>query len=522
MDAYKGNILERQKIVLLGSSLRVASLAATTVVGFLLMPFVVHRLGDQSYGYWVLVGAVLGYYGVLDLGIVTAVQFQVAKALGDGDPDSANRTISTAFYTFAGLGTVVFLITVVIASLSRFLIPTAADVSTFRTVLLIAGVDCAVGFPGRAFAGALSAHLRYDLTSSVGILVLILRTALVVVIVGAGGGIVALALITFLTDGVGFVLNYFVLCKIQENLQISIRLATWRTIRELFHYSKFALVVQVSDQLRFSVDGWMVGVFVGVSAVTHYGVAARLSQAFLALIIAVVGILSPWFSQLLGGSDFDGIRRVFELGTKVSAVISTIVALSLVLYGHVFVEKWMGPRYLDAYWPLVILVAGIFCDVSQLPSVSYMYGVSRHRFLACLTLAEGVSNLGLSIYWARHYGMIGVALGSLVPMAIAKLFIQPAYVCRHLEIPIARYYLKLLGRSIIVPAASSVLCWALFFRKAHFASIEAVCLTIVGQALVCAVLAFFLSFDRGERHSVLSRIPTLRQPQLQPIKSSNS
>ena len=55
------------------------------------MPFLVHGLGDRMYGYWALVGAVLGYYGILDLGISPAVSFQLAKAIGEGDSESPNR-----------------------------------------------------------------------------------------------------------------------------------------------------------------------------------------------------------------------------------------------------------------------------------------------------------------------------------------------------------------------------------------------------------------------------------------------
>jgi O-antigen/teichoic acid export membrane protein len=330
-------------------------------------------------------------------------------------------------------------------------------------------------------------------------------------IIGAGGGVVSLAVISLLSDAVGYILTYMALRQIHAGLRISAALASWPTFKGLFNYSGYALIIQISDQLRFSVDAWMVSVFVGVNAVTHYAIASRLSQAFLALIIAAVGILSPWFSQLLGSSDFDGILRVFTIGTKVSAALSTIVASSLILYGGVFIERWMGQRYIDAYWPLVLLVAAIYCDVAQLPSVSYMFGVSRHRFLAWTTLAEGIGNFGLSIYWARHYGMAGVALGTLVPMAIAKLFVQPAYVCGHLGIPVTTYYFRMIGRSILPSAMGSILLWLCFFRRLNVPNLGTVCLIMFGQAILCGILTIFFSFDKGERASVFNRILSPRQ-----------
>ena len=47
-------------------------LGTTMVVGFLLTPFILHRLGNTALGLWVLITAFTGYYGMLDLGIRNA------------------------------------------------------------------------------------------------------------------------------------------------------------------------------------------------------------------------------------------------------------------------------------------------------------------------------------------------------------------------------------------------------------------------------------------------------------------
>ena len=203
-------------------------------------------------------------------------------------------------------------------------------------------------------------------------------------------------------------------------LRISVGLADRATLKELLHYGGYSVVIQVGDQLRFAVDSWMVAVFVGVGAVAHYVIGSRLSSYFLIFIISTIGFLSPWFSQLLGGQDFSGIRKMLDVGTRCAASLSTIIACSFFLYGRAFISTWMGGSYTDAYWPSAILVLAIYCDVAQQPSVAYLLGVFRHRYLAIQTLSEGIANLILSMYWARQYGMVGVAMGTLVPMVVAK------------------------------------------------------------------------------------------------------
>lgn len=502
--------MKPHRTIAIGSIVRVLSLAATSLVGFFLMPFLVHRLGDRMFGYWTLIGALLGYYGILDLGITPAVQFQVAKAIGEGDTESPNRALSTAVAAFAGLGLVALAATLVAAACCQFFIKNPADAGIFRAVLIIMGLGFAFGFPGRAFMGGVYAHLRFDISASAGIVVLILRTVLIVVVVEGGGGLVGLAAVSLLSDAITYFANYLILRRIQKGLRISLKLADKATFKELFQYGRHSVVIQIGDQLRFSVDSWIVAGFVGVAAVAHYAVASRLAMYLLILMTGLLGTLGPWFSQLLGGQNYEGIRRTLVLGTKVAAALSTIAVCSFVLYGRAFIDKWMGPRYVDAYWPSLILIAAVFFDIAQQPSISYLLGVSRHRYLAFQTIGEGIANLALSIYWARSYGMIGVALGTLVPMIVAKFLLQPAYVCRTAGIPLAHYYVKVLGGSAVAPAACCLALWVIL-RNVELSGLGMVCLVVALQGLASALAAFFFVFGAEDRRRVAGKLWPRRQ-----------
>src|SRR2546426_9169908 len=48
-------------------------------------------------------------------------------------------------------------------------------------------------------------------------------------------------------------------------------------------------------------------------------------------------------------------------------------------------------------------------------------------------LLEGLANLALSIALVQWYGILGVALGTAIPMALVSLFVLPVYVCRLLK-----------------------------------------------------------------------------------------
>jgi O-antigen/teichoic acid export membrane protein len=481
-------------------------MALTIVTGFLLMPFLVHHLGDRTYGYWALVGAILGYYGVLDFGIVTAVEWHVAKAIGENDATAANRALSTSFYVFAALGSVILLVTVVLAGFAHLFISVPSDAALFRKVILITGLGFAIGFPGRAFLGALSAHLRWDLISITNQSALLLRTGLIVGVIEAGGGLVALATVSVLTDILVFLSFYIALRRIQDQFKLSFALASVKTLKGLLPYSLFTFIIKMNDQLRLYIDPVVVTAFVGVGAVTHYAIGQRLSLAFRDSMIALLGMLAPWFGRLFGSRDYGAIRKVLEFGTRVSVSVATAITCLLLLYGRQFIENWMGKSYLDAYWVLFFLVSAAFFEVSQFPSMSYLYGVSRHRFLAYITLIEAGLNVALSLYLVRIIGIAGVALGTTIPCLAIRLFVQPVYVCRHVGISLRHYYVALFGRAMFVTALGVLLPWALLFRWINQPRMPLLFAIIACQCLIAILAAYALAVGKEERATLFGAL----------------
>src|SRR5438552_1502243 len=77
---------------------------ATLATGLVLTPFILHQVGPASYGLWVLVGSVVGYGALLDLGIGNAIIKYVAEYRAKGQLDQAQQLVATALWLYAALG----------------------------------------------------------------------------------------------------------------------------------------------------------------------------------------------------------------------------------------------------------------------------------------------------------------------------------------------------------------------------------------------------------------------------------
>src|SRR5579885_3107346 len=93
---------KRQIIKNVGSSW--FALGINVVVGILLSPFILHRLGDAAFGVWVLIFSVTGYYGLFDLGIRSSIVRYVSKYTATDDREGLSKLINTSLATYAAIG----------------------------------------------------------------------------------------------------------------------------------------------------------------------------------------------------------------------------------------------------------------------------------------------------------------------------------------------------------------------------------------------------------------------------------
>jgi O-antigen/teichoic acid export membrane protein len=480
-----------------GSGLRTLNFFITIIVSFFMMPFVVHSLGDRLYGFWALVGTFLGYYGLLDLGLISAVSRHIAGAIGAKNDQECNRIFNAAFFIYLGLGFCALVITLILVAFASLIFKTPQDATLFWKIILILGVNTAINFPVKAWRGILTAQLRYDIMSILGLLTLCLRTVLIVFVLKAGCGILAMAWVTFISNLPEVVLVVYFSKKNLSSLTIGLKHLTRKSAKTLFSYSIYAFMAQMADQLRFNVDGFVIAAFVSLAAVTHYSVVNTLVRYFINLMIASVGIFQPVFSRQYGADDYESMKKTYLFSTRLSIYLASFIGFGLIAWGKPFIQRWMGQDYLDAYPCLVILVLGSTFALWQMPSVNLLYGTSKHRFYALFNTIEGVSNLLLSLLLVKPFGIVGVAMGTFIPMAVIKLLIQPIYVCKVFSVEILDYLFNI-GKAFLAVLLSLILPALLFFK---YAAPDYKVLSLLGIIFLIWYVLFiwFLGFNNMER-----------------------
>lgn len=486
-----------------GSALQLVAFAAELGTALFLMPFLIHSLGDRDYGVWIIIGTIIGQVGLLDLGLAATTQRFIANALGRNATEEISGIYSTSIILFWVVGLLALLVVAAILPFASFWFTAPADISAFRWALLISGVNAALGFPFMVVGGLLTAKLRINVLIVCGMVSTVTRLLLVYLAVQQGYGIVGVALADLGTSLANRALLGFAKWRLAP--EVVFRLSRWEgpRARELIHFGKYVLFLRLGTTARSRLNNLLIAPLIGLSAVTHYAVAVRLSDYFQSLVLRVVSLPGPIFARHAGRGEGGAIRENFLLVSEICASMCGIAAAGVLVFGERFIALWLGPGYGDSYAALVPLTLATATNLLQTPTRDVLGAIYKHPFDAKSNAIEAVVSVILTLVLLHFYGILGAALGTAIPMIVVKGYVLPRYVCRQIELPARRYL-----RAVLPPLGVAVIAWLIgdaLLPLGHVHSLLAL-VTIGALFAACQTVLTFLSLSRLCRTTVWSAL----------------
>lgn len=477
------------------------ALLITAVLSLILTPLLIHRLGPFYFGLWMLVGSVVEHCGLLELGMRTALFRFASRFHGTRDRTALNETVVSAFAVACSIGIVVLIIILpLVFVLPGFFHIPVADRMTFRWVLIFLGMATALSFPGRMLGTYLSSLQRFDLYSLGEISAALLRLVGIITVLWLGWAVTGVSAVALLCSIALISIFAVAVHRVDPGLALHKRHFRWTRVRQLASFSAYAFIGSLGDYLRFSTDSVVISRMLNVALVTPFSIPNRITQYFKSVVVALGAPLNARLNVLDAQHKMGEMQELFLRATRLTTAVSGCLGILLLIHGRDLIRLWVGDMP-AAYPVLTILVIGYIVELSQHPAVLVMLVRSRQRLLAGLTVAEGAANLVLSIWWAPRYGLTGVALGTVVPMVLARITVHPWFALRALDLRVSRYLREALLGPTTVGIVSWYLCW-----KIHHATVQpsifAVGLQMTWQCLAFMVL-FYIFGCRADDHVLI-------------------
>jgi O-antigen/teichoic acid export membrane protein len=389
----------------------------TSITGIVLVPFIVHHLGLHTYGIWVLLLTVSGYFGLGNFGIPFAFEKYIAHFMARRDFVSLRRFIVTAFYASGVLAVLTFMVPYFGAPLFFHVLLKNDSLHQHVTVFSLLVLNLSLSLVSMIFVAVPRGFQRFDISSIISIAGRTLFVAITIVFFLKGFGLYALVIAQF-----GFLVcvtffSVIVSARYVPRLNLLPRFFSWPMCRTLFDFGIKMQVSLVSLMIMQSFDKLVIAYFLDARTVALYDIGSRLIMFLKDIPSFLYSAVIPRTSELHALDNRDLLEKLYVSGTKyLSIVCIGFIPLFFPVAGNIL-ALWMRTRVdpLSVYVFQVLLVSTMLYITTGL-GTSIATGMGKPGLGALSNTVMVVVNVAFSIVLYFAYGAQGIVWGTAAGM----------------------------------------------------------------------------------------------------------
>ena len=384
------------------------------------VPFVVRGLGAERFGVLSIASALLGYFGIFDLGLGRATTKFVAESLARGEPERLPRVVWTSLWAqvlFGVLGTLLTVALIPIA-VERFLKVSPGLVTETKISLLLLSSSLCVVLAGNALRGVLEAGQLFSVVNYVKVPT---NTSMFLLpVIGVFLHLSLPGIIWLLVAArVGATLAYLGACLRFFPTLRGHYLPDRGSFRPLLVYGSWVTVSNFITPLLAYVDRFVIGSMVSVGAVGYYSAPYDAINRAWVVPATLAATLFPAFTNLDTGGSKRRLEELCARSLKSLLLISTPTLLVLALFAKQILRWWLGVEFADqSATVLQILAVGMLLNSIALVPFSLLQGVGRPDLTGVFSLVELVFQIAACFLLVKHYGISGAALAWTLRMLL--------------------------------------------------------------------------------------------------------
>jgi O-antigen/teichoic acid export membrane protein len=385
------------------------------LIALAITPVLVHLMGTERWGLFTLALAMVGIFGVFDLGLGMALTRAVSEAIGDGRGRDAPALVGATIWALLGLSSVMAGLAFMLMPLlirHVLIVPPALEAEALAAFRVLAAAAPLVVL-NAALWGVLAAWQRFRAANIVNMPVSVfyyLGPVLALLAWDSLVGVMLALVLVRLVSGLAYAALAW-----RDVPGLGLNRPRFALLRPLLRQGGWMSLSGALTQMLLYADRFLVGAVIGLTAVAFYATPLDLVMRMWILPVAVAQALLPAIASSYRTAP-DRTALLLRRGALIVAGLVLPACLVLVALGPWLLWLWLGTAFAEGggmvmrilgvgiFFSCLAFVPGILLDAIGRPEVTATFSlVQAAVFLplgAGLLLLIGIE--GAAIAWAAR------------------------------------------------------------------------------------------------------------------------
>lgn len=425
-----------------------ANQIVAVICAFILPRFFIATYGSETNGLISSISQFLSFVSLLDMGVSTVVRSALYKPIAENDTIQRNRILSASQKFFGRIS--IFLISYTALLMIIYPSVVKSSMDSFSTALLIFAISFSnIGeyLFGITNEALLVADQKAFINFGLRIVTTILNTIICIVIMKLGSGVVTVKLVSslvFLIRPLGMVL--YIRKKYSVNYKE--------------HYDKDpieqkwnGLAHHLASFVFGNTDIVILTLFSSLQNVSVYSVYLLVVSGLNRLYAICLTGVGSLFGDLYARNDFVRLRKRFYMAEWASHNIAILMFAStgvvILNFVSIYTKNINDTNYIRPVFAVVLTLAYGLCCIRNIYNI-LIVSAGHFKQTQMSSIFEALINIITSIILVHKYGLVGVAIGTLVAIMYQQIYYYYYLHNNIVKIPYIRIMKQILVDFIIV------------------------------------------------------------------------
>lgn len=422
----------RVKKTLLNAKVNLIFYFLTLCLSFFSRKIFLDCLGANFVGLTGTLQNLLGYLNLVELGVGSAIAFNLYKPIQEGNQEKIKEIVSLFGYYYRIIGKVVLLGGIL---LSLFF-PLIFEHSDFHFGVIYFAfysflTSSLIGYFVNYRATLLSADQRNYVVAAYFQSANIVKTIIQLIVAYYYTNYYLWVAIE-LTFGIlcSIVLNYKI-NKVYPWLKCSVKFGKQQTKKypNILRSTKQIFVHKIKDFLLQQSDQLFIFAFVSLKMVAYYGNYVLIIGRLTTLFSTVLDSVGASVGNLVAENNKGKMMQVFWELMALRYFIAGFICFNIYHLISPFIVLWLGKEYILSQTILILLLVNLFIGITRgtIDNFNFAYG---HYGDVWAAWVEGIINIAVTLTCGYYWGIPGILLGkttSLIPIIVLW---KPLYLFR--------------------------------------------------------------------------------------------
>lgn len=409
----------RSKKALLNTVVQIILEFVTVLSGFIVPRLIIKSFGSDANGLVVSISQFFGYLTLLQSGIGGVAKAALYKPLADNNNKEINSLVKAIdqFFKKIGLFSICYLL-VLMVIFPTVIYPNGSAANTAVLVLIIwVGIFFQYYF-GMTYQFLLQADQRYYIYSITQICVVIINTILSVVLIQLG---LSLPIVK-LSSAIVFVVRPILLsiyCKRKYNLKKHVK-----PDNQLIKQRWDGFGHTIAYFIHSKTDVFILTIFTTLLSVSVYSVYASIATGLSLLLNTIATSVQSAFGNMIARNEKENLVKNFHAYVCVNNILILVMfstgIISIIPFMRIYTRGFTENEYINPLFAVLILIAeATYCI--RMPYQTVVLAAGHYKQTRNGAFAEAFANIFVSLVLVNKWGLVGVAIGTLIAMVFRTI-----------------------------------------------------------------------------------------------------